>query len=108
MTLRPMTSDNKTSLLSYIDNLMASGGTNFEDSFDKANSIFRNSNEIEINSSGCLKSILFLTDGESTLNIENVQNNSKELGYIVFSYSLGNGADSTLLHDVACKTGGVA
>ena len=108
MTLRPMTPENKKYLNSHIENLMATGGTNFEDSFDLANSIFKNSNEIGKNSSGCLKSILFLTDGESTLNIENVQKNSKELGYIVFAYSIGNEADSSLLHEVACKTGGVA
>lgn len=41
MTLRPMTPENKKYLNSHIENLMATGGTNFEDSFDLANSIFK-------------------------------------------------------------------
>jgi len=50
--------------------LYASGGTNFTAAFDEAIDIFANSTNVGTNTSGCQKAILFLTDGESVLDID--------------------------------------
>jgi len=60
---------NTSSAEYYIDNLYASGGTNFTAAFNEAIDIFANSINVGTNTSGCQKAILFLTDGESDLDI---------------------------------------
>jgi len=50
--------------------LYASGGTNFNAAFIEAIDIFANSTNVGTNTSGCQKAVLFLTDGESDLDID--------------------------------------
>lgn len=88
--LKPMTDanidpENDNSAAAYIDRLGPSGGTNFTAAFQKAYDIFSKSTQVGTNSSGCLKAILFLTDGEATLDLDLVEQKSAELGFIVFS-----------------------
>lgn len=73
------------SVWTYIHQLSPNGETNFTAAFEKAYDIFHASTNAGTNTSGCLKAILFLTDGESTLDIEVVKQKSVELGFIVFS-----------------------
>lgn len=100
--------DNNSSVFTYIDNLGPSGGTNFNAAFQKAYDIFENSTTVGTNTSGCLKAILFLTDGESTLDLDLLKQKSAELGFIVFSYALGNGADSEVTQSASCDSGGIS
>jgi len=65
--------------------LYASGGTNFTAAFSEAIDIFANSTNVGTNTSGCQKAILFLTDGESDLDIGLVKSKSNEQGFKVFS-----------------------
>ena len=70
--------------------------------------MFAKSTTVGTNTSGCLKAILFLTDGESTLDLDLVQQKSKELGFIVFAYALGSGANTEITKAAACNSGGIA
>lgn len=101
-------SDNNSSAFAYIDNLGPFGGTNFNAAFQKAYDVFANSKTVGTNTSGCLKAILFLTDGESTLDLELVRQKSAQLGFIVFSYAFGSGADTTITKAASCDTGGIS
>lgn len=108
INLQPMTDYNSFSASAQIDNLGPAGGTNFTAAFQKAYDVFENSTTVGTNTSGCLKAILFLTDGESTLDQELLKQKSDELGFILFSYALGNGADSTVTKAASCTTGGIS
>lgn len=78
-------SADSNSAWTYIDNLGPVGGTNFTAAFEKAYDIFNKSTNAGTNTSGCLKAILFLTDGASVLDMASVKQKSSELGFIVFS-----------------------
>jgi uncharacterized protein with von Willebrand factor type A (vWA) domain len=82
----PMIQSNKDSLITFIDNLGALGGTNFEAAFDNAFTMISSSyNAIPKKSSSCLKAILFLTDGESDLDVDALTEKNKEFGFKIFS-----------------------
>lgn len=68
--MMPMTAANKATLNTYIDNLGPGGSTNFEAAFNKAFSVLQSSRDNNARS-GCFASVvLFLTDGEITVGLE--------------------------------------
>lgn len=114
--LQRATDENKKNIVSQIKGLEANGGTNFYQAFDLAFRDFIESDAAE-KSSGCNKAILFLTDGEMQDDKTNLMNMiSSYLGEyvlsnrkkpILFTYTLGSGADLTVPKEIACQHDGI-
>jgi len=108
-----VTNENKNQINDWIDDLDASGQTNFESAFQAGYSIINTSRGSEIGT-GCETIIIFLTDGEVT---EGEQDGDKLLNIIstleegnntkILTYSLGTEADKTITKKIACQRNGL-
>ena len=74
-----------------------------DQAFSKAFAVLRGSTY----SSGCEKTILFMTDGESDVVYSAVRAEAAELGVRIFTYTLGDGADTSTSKQIACENDGV-
>jgi hypothetical protein len=109
-TLRPATPDNKGDIMSYItNNLVEGGGTNFQDSLSRAFDMLGDSlNNGE--SSMCMRAVMFLTDGQADFFDEDytkAKERIKALSIALFTYALGDGADTTITKNLACQNRGI-
>eukprot|EP00747_Dinoflagellata_sp_TGD_P124024 gnl/TRDRNA2_/TRDRNA2_173934_c0_seq3.p1 gnl/TRDRNA2_/TRDRNA2_173934_c0~~gnl/TRDRNA2_/TRDRNA2_173934_c0_seq3.p1 ORF type:complete len:655 (-),score=112.36 gnl/TRDRNA2_/TRDRNA2_173934_c0_seq3:34-1998(-) len=106
-TLHAVTDKNRRLMKEWIEGQAAMGGTNYRAGFELASKTFLNA-VTQGRSSGCLQTILFLTDGKdssgfvaddlATLNLE---------GVVVFTYTFGEDADKELPKEIACSTNGI-
>merc|ERR1719295_213147 len=93
---------NVAKLVDFVEGLSATGGTNFEAAFETAFDI------LAAHSQSCKSSILFLTDGVAEDVTDLVRRrNVEDISATVFSYTLGDGADTTVPWKVANVTGGI-
>lgn len=99
-----------SAMKSWVDNIRASGSTNFRDAFNTAFDLFRSGDSER--SSGCNKVILFLTDGKpddwSEDDFRSVREASAELDVHLLTYALGSGADFDRVKRLACENKGIA
>merc|ERR1711871_457214 len=111
------TTENKKTLIEYIRNIKAGGGTCGKCGIEKAFDIFRNSRNsnpgTSQNTAGCERIISFLTDGKMQ-NSDWVRNgwldgqkaNLPGPSPHIFTYALGNGADEKVPAQLACDNRG--
>ena len=112
-SLKQATDANLQAMKLWIDNSIyaSSGSTNFRDAFSAAFSIFDSSSQ----GSNCNRVILFLSDGVPTTWTDSdeieVQRRSKsdgnDLATHIFTYALGDDADTDILKRISCKNNGV-
>ena len=99
-----------SAMKTWVDNIRASGSTNFRDAFNTAFDLFRAGDASR--SSGCNKVILFLTDGKpddwSEDDFRSVREASAELDVHLLTYALGSGADFDRVKRLACENKGIA
>lgn len=103
-----MTAANLKYMQSWLDAEAAVGGTNFKLGFTKASEIFEASIAAG-KTSGCLKTILFLTDGKDSHGF--VPSDIKKLPGLkdvtILTYSFGPQADAKLPKAIACQNNGI-
>ena len=106
------TSENKERAKEWIEELDAGGTTNFLAAFESVQSAFVASNLSE-KSSNCHKAVLFLTDGVMNSDISEwelydlIGDIRSDYDPIIFTYSLGTNADTTILKNIACQNNGL-
>ena len=101
------TKENKDRAIEDLDGVSIGGGTNFQAGFSKAFDIIQTSVPQEF-TAGCHRAILFLTDGQCTDGLCDVDTiSSGNPGATIFAYSLGSGADAALPKAIACANDGV-
>lgn len=110
------TAENKQKYTALIDEMFANGGTYFLPGFEMAFTTFRLS-RMQDRSSECHRAILFLSDGElfddekilyTKLQTERaVYTDNNESAPVLFTYSLGSGADDRVLEEIACQNDGI-
>ena len=104
LVLSPMTTEEKEHMSEWAQtNIRPDGGTNFDVAFDTAFDIFDNSPA----TSACNKVILFMTDGQSSVNYNSVQTKAQARGVRIMTYALGNGAEQATCKRLACENHGV-
>ncbi|CEM35380.1 unnamed protein product [Vitrella brassicaformis CCMP3155] len=104
--LIPMTGDNKASMKSYADGLVAIGGTDFRLPLDRAMQILSTAGT----EGGCINAVLFMTDGEapfSDADFSDIKQRASAKGAAIFSYAFGSGAASYVPRRLACENQGV-
>ena len=100
---------NEACLISdYIDDLYASGGTNFIGAFDEAFDMYEASIASGDVSACDLTAMLFLTDGEAPSPVSTVASRNANHTVKILTYALGSSADNEHMIDVACANGGAA
>jgi len=93
---------NVDKLIDFVNSLGATGSTDFEIAFEAAFDI------LEHGSQSCKSSILFLTDGIADDPSDIISDrNTADVGATIFSYTLGDGADTRIPAAVANMTNGV-
>ena len=106
--------ENKKRIIGSIDNLGASGGTNYGKGFQLAFKTFKAS-DAEEKTSGCHKAILFLTDGIMRddklqflrlLREEFLEYNDDDRPKL-FTYSFGGESNGSVPKTIACEHGGI-
>jgi len=96
------TDRNVAELIKFVESLSAQGSTNFRAAFETAFDILSQGGK------SCRTSILFLTDGISDDPSDIIAaRNVADINAVIFSYTLGSGADETIPRRVADATGGV-
>jgi len=102
LNLVAATPRNVAKLVEFVENLVATGGTDFAAAFETAFDI------LEAATQSCQTSILFLTDGEAEDVTDLVRSrNVADIGATVFSFTLGGGANTVIPERVANVTGGI-
>ena len=111
--LVPATNDNLRLITNAIDTLSASGQTNFQAAFNTAFDMLERSRSAE-SFVNCHSAILFLTDGEPTVGIEDgasltnlVTSLNQGDKATVFTFALGSGASQTIPKSIACANKGI-
>jgi hypothetical protein len=112
--LAQATKANKAVLNNILDLLTPRGGTNYMAGFRKALPLFDADVGMEEKaSSGCSRAVLFLTDGTDTTDNPVLTNDIKEMNEgltkpaIMFTYSLGTGANHDAPKQIACDGNGI-
>ncbi|XP_066266501.1 voltage-dependent calcium channel subunit alpha-2/delta-2-like isoform X2 [Branchiostoma lanceolatum] len=116
-TLVQATRDNIQALTQEVKKVEPNGHTNFEAAFRTAFDILRRS-EVVSRTAGCNKMVLFMTDGEPTRGEREPEQlthiisslNQREDGSkfaSIFTYSVGELADTTITKKIACTESGV-
>jgi len=110
-TMIPMTQANKDKMKTWIEaNVFPKGGTNFKVGLERAFNMMMSSRSAH-KSSFCKGAVLFLTDGVADWTDEDseqlIKLNNADYGYSVFSYALGDGADTTITKRIACEHRGL-
>ncbi|KAL7540189.1 hypothetical protein ACHAXR_009925 [Thalassiosira sp. AJA248-18] len=112
------TKENKALLIKAINDLNASGATNFYDAFDVAFSAIDSTIRNE-STSGCNVAVLFMTDGQisegpganEVINLVNERTAQLATNFnrktTVFTFSLGVQADHDVTKSIACSTNGI-
>jgi len=113
-TLVQATALNKGALELFVDSMVASGGTQFLTGIEKAFPLFETAGANgDVIASGCSKALLFLTDGVDGGTASTLYNRINELNAalstpaVLFTYSLGSGAETTVPKAMACATNGI-
>ncbi|GBG27568.1 Inter-alpha-trypsin inhibitor heavy chain H2 [Hondaea fermentalgiana] len=100
-SLRPATESEIALMATWIDeNVVASGGTDFEEALGVAATMLAES-------SACSKAILFMTDGEDGTGFDESSLEEVSSDTVIFSYAIGTGATIEPLQTMACATGGI-
>lgn len=95
----------KCAAKAFINDIGADGGTDFAAGFRAAFDVLE---DRDSGSSGCEKVILFLTDGVSDHPADDyVRERNPDAEVRIFSFSFGDGADTTSPKSIACANGGV-
>ena len=105
LVLAPMTTEEKEHMSEWAELNIRDGGIVgfFDVAFDTAFDIFDNSPA----TSACNKVILFMTDGQSSVNYNSVQTKAQGRGVRIMTYALGNGAEQATCKRLACENHGV-
>lgn len=107
----PYTTMNRNVALTYIDGIVANGGTNISGAFDVAIPQFQASNDTTANI------IIFFTDGIANGGITNTQQlvahvqdliTQYEAGVTIFTFGIGSNVNQQLLTLLATSTNGLA
>lgn len=107
-------STNKAEILNYIENLEATGNTNYEEAFTKTFALLSNTFQNEYGNNNCKKILMFLTDGAPSVGEQNATKLISKIKGLdqwnstIFTYFLGADADSAqsainLLKKIACE-----
>eukprot|EP01083_Nonionella_stella_P276342 938905_1 len=99
------TDKNVQLLLDFVNGLHAGGGTDFVAGFEKVFDLFDEKQSRY--GANCHSSILFLTDGISEDPTSIINQRNTDINAVIFSYTLGDGADTTIPEQVAELTNGV-
>ena len=103
-----VTDENRDDLDYWIDRFVQSGGaTNFYDPITGAVNKIKSATD---SNRGCSKVILFLTDGDAPVNEQeysSIQSDAAANDIVIFTYALGNGADTAATKRFACDNNGV-
>ena len=118
-----MTAANKKALKTYLATLSANGGTNMKAAFEAAFDVIRRSFTQDVDTSGCNKIFLFLSDGAPTQGQEpettilarnggrsymNEDEEEKTSTHVrIFTYAFGDGAPSALMKRIACDNSAI-
>jgi hypothetical protein len=121
--LLPMTGANRKALKTYLGTLAANGGTNMKAAFESAFGTIERSSTPGVDTAGCNKIFLFLSDGaptagqepEATILARNggrsyVNDNEEEKTSThvrIFTYAFGSGAPSALMKRIACANSAI-
>jgi len=102
------TKDNKREAIKFVIGLEARGGTDINQAIVDGLNISRNALEKEILAQDMTSMIVFLTDGEATLGVQddasikaNIREQNKDLDTSIFCIGFGQGADFSLLRDIS-------
>jgi len=94
-------------MVSWLDEQHANGGTNFRVGFERVAKVLANSKK-ESRTSGCVQTVLFLTDGKDTSGFlpSDIKSMGME-GVVILTYSFGEEADDRLPRQIACQNDGI-
>eukprot|EP00929_Paragymnodinium_shiwhaense_P118156 TRINITY_DN8991_c0_g1_i1.p1 TRINITY_DN8991_c0_g1~~TRINITY_DN8991_c0_g1_i1.p1 ORF type:complete len:651 (-),score=91.24 TRINITY_DN8991_c0_g1_i1:262-2214(-) len=109
LTLHDVTDANREKLDKFIDEEFPIGGTKFLGGLQKAGATFRNS-YAKGRTSGCVRILLFLTDGEDTEGFKASDADGIEglEGVTFFTYSFGTDiGDQSIMRKLACQHQGI-
>ena len=118
-----MTGANRKALKAYLASLQPNGATNMKAAFETAFGVSERSTTIGVDTAGCNKIFLFLSDGaptagqepEATILARNggrsyVNDNEEEKTSThvrIFTYAFGSGAPSALMKRIACANSAI-
>jgi len=105
--LHQMTDENLQGMLHWLDDQHSNGGTNFKAGFQRVSEVLANS-KAQGKTSGCVQTVLFLTDGKDTSGF--VPSDIKSMGMdgvVILTYSFGEEADDRLPRQIACQNDGI-
>ena len=121
--LLPMTGANRKALKTYLGTLSAYGGTNMKAAFESAFDVIGRSSTRGVDTAGCNKIFLFLSDGaptpgeepEATITARNggrsylsEDEEEKTSTHVrIFTYAFGDGAPSALMKRIACANSAI-
>jgi hypothetical protein len=107
-TLIQMTRENKSNLLDYVQNMNAGGGTNMNEGMGLVFQIFKATTK----SSGCMKLVLFLTDGVNSQDDVDLHRviaaENADVGARVFTFTFGATGGQPTMTKIACDHRGVS
>ena len=119
-----MTGANRKALKAYLASLQPNGATNMKAAFETAFGVSERSTTIGVDTAGCNKIFLFLSDGAPTAGQEpeatilarnggrsyvNDNEEEKTLTHVrIFTFAFGSGAPSALMKRIACANSGIA
>jgi Mg-chelatase subunit ChlD len=103
-----MTAENKRNLVKYVQAMVVDGGTNMNDGVQMAFDVF----QATTRSSGCMKLLLFLTDGENSQSDADLHRltaaENVEVGARIFTFTFGAKTGLQTMTKVACDHRGVS
>jgi len=106
-TMHQMTNESLQLMLHWLDDQHANGGTNFRVGFEHVSKVLANSKG-QGKTSGCIQTVLFLTDGKDTSGFVPSDLRSMQLdGVVMLTYSFGQDADDRLPRQIACQNNGI-
>eukprot|EP01084_Bolivina_argentea_P291599 501162_1 len=103
--LVPATPKNIELLATFVNNLNPGGGTDFNLGFEAVFDAFDSKHAIY--GMNCHSSILFLTDGQASDPTNIINNRNIDINAVIFSYTLGDGADETIPKKISESTNGI-
>ena len=107
--------ENRNKMISFIKNLSAGGKTNYEQGFQSAYQIYKDSKNDEIGNFACQTNFLFFTDGEPTegeidpIKLTNIVSNleaSTNANATLISYVLGKDIKIEVVASLSCSRNG--
>lgn len=105
--MHQMNADTIEVMTSWLDDQHSNGGTNFRVGFQRVSKVLANSRK-EGRTSGCVQTVLFLTDGKDTSGFLPSDISTMDMdGVVILTYSFGEEADDRLPRQIACQSGGI-